>query len=50
MTGKDHKSLLAARAELIESMYGDDNTVGAEFSAICGSHSDYMWDIEMETP
>jgi len=50
MTAKDHKSLLAARAELIESMYGNDSTVGAEFSAICGSHSDYMWDIEMETP
>jgi len=50
MTGPNHKALLSARAELIEAMYGEDNKAGAEFSDICGSHSDYMWDIQHETP
>ncbi len=50
MTGSDHKSLMTARGELIEAMYGNDNASGAEFTAICGSHSDYMWDIQLETP
>ena len=50
MTGPDHKSLLAARAALIEEMYADENEAGQEFNRICGSHSDYMWDIQLETP
>jgi hypothetical protein len=50
MSGADHKSLLAARGELIDAMYGDDNEAGAEFSSICGSHEDYMWDIELASP
>lgn len=50
MSGADHKSLLAARGELIDAMYGDDNEAGAEFSSICGSHEDYMWNIEMANP
>jgi hypothetical protein len=50
MTAADHKTLLAARAELIEEMYAEDNAAGQEFNAICGSHSDYMWDIQLETP
>jgi hypothetical protein len=31
-------------------MYAEENKAGLEFNAICGSHSDYMWDIELETP
>jgi len=50
MTAVDHKSLLSARAELIDEMYGEDNKAGMEFTEICGSHSDYMWDIQIETP
>jgi len=50
LTGTDHKSLLAARGELIEAMYGEENEAGIEFSSICGSHEDYMWDIKLETP
>lgn len=50
MTADDHKQLLAARAEAIEAIYGDDNEAGAEFSAICGPHVDYMWNIIHETP
>jgi hypothetical protein len=50
VSGSDHKSLLAARGELIEAMYGDDNEAGAEFTSICGSHEDYMWDVQIEKP
>jgi len=50
MTAPTHKGLLEARGGLIEAMYGNDNAAGAEFSEICGSHSDYMWDIQIETP
>ena len=51
-TGADHKSLLAARADLIEALYGGDepNPAAVEFNEICGSHTDYLWDIQMETP
>ena len=50
MTAANHKGLMDARGELIESMYGDDNEAGAEFTAICDGHSDYMWNIQLETP
>jgi hypothetical protein len=52
LTGADHKSLLAARGELITAMYGEnnENKAGTEFSSICDSHEDYMWNIEIETP
>jgi hypothetical protein len=50
MTASDHKTLLAARAELIDEMYAENSKAGEEFGAICGSHSDYMWDIQLETP
>lgn len=45
MTATDHKSLLAARDELIETIYGEGNTAGVDLAKICGSHTDYMWDI-----
>ena len=44
MTGADMKSLMAARGEAIQTMYGD----GAEFSEICGNHVDYVWNIVHE--
>jgi len=52
MTGSDHKAVLAARADLLEALYGGDepNAAAVEFNEICGSHSDYMWDTEMSTP
>lgn len=50
MTAKDHKSLLKARGELIDEMYAEGSAAGAEFSEICGSHVDYMWNIQLETP
>ncbi len=52
VTGADHKAVLAARSDLIEALYGGDepNAAAVEFNEICGSHSDYLWDIQMETP
>ena len=52
VTGADHKAILAARGELIAALYGGDepDPAAVEFNEICGSHSDYLWDIQMETP
>ncbi len=50
MTGADHKSLLKARGELLGELFADGNAAGKEFTEICGSHADYMWDIQLETP
>ena len=51
MTGADHKSVLAARDEVIAAVYdAGGNEAGAEFSDICGDHVDYMWDIQYEKP
>ncbi|MEE8339635.1 MAG: hypothetical protein V3R56_05785 [Xanthomonadales bacterium] len=50
MTATSHKALLKARGELIDEMYAEGNKAGEEFTKICGSHVDYMWDIQLETP
>ena len=43
--------VLAARGEAIRAMYNDDGSgPGTEFSEICTSHVDYMWNIVHETP
>ena len=48
MTGADHGSLMAARGSILNAM---DELEGAdEFTEICGSHSDYLWNIEIENP
>ena len=44
MSASDHKALLKARGELLDEMYADENKAGEEFTEICGSHTDYMWD------
>jgi len=48
MTAEDWTSLFAARASIIEA--GGDSELGREFSDICGSHADYMWEIRHENP
>lgn len=50
MSGPDHKSLLNTRNELLEEIYGEDSKAGEEFTEICGSHADYMWDIKSAAP
>jgi len=49
MTGANYPDLLKARSEIMETIYGDgDNAEANEFSGICTSHSDYLWDIQHE--
>ena len=50
MTATSHNALLKARGELLDEMYAEGNAAGEEFTEICGSHADYMWDIQLETP
>jgi len=51
MSADNYGDLLAAREELIETIYGDGkNPAADEFSSICGSHTDYLWDIEHQKP
>lgn len=46
MTGESFAKVLEARGDILEALYGDgDNAVANEFSQICGSHSDYLWQI-----
>ena len=49
MTAASYPELLKARGEILEAIYGEgDNAEANEFSDICGSHSDYLWDIVHE--
>ena len=49
MTGANYPDLLKARGEILEAIYGDgDNAEANEFSSICTSHADYLWDIQHE--
>jgi len=52
MIGADHKAVLSARADLLEALYGGDepNAAAVEFNEICGSHSDYLWNIQLSSP
>jgi hypothetical protein len=51
MTANDFPGLLEARGEILAAIYGDgDNAEANEFNDICGSHSDYLWDIVHEKP
>ena len=45
MTGPDHKSVLKARAEGLAAVYAEGNKLGEELTEICGTHSDYMWNV-----
>lgn len=50
MTAKDNASLLNARDEIIEAIYGDgDNAAANEYSTICTSHADYLWEVQHES-
>ncbi|NNF65919.1 MAG: hypothetical protein HKM98_00250 [Gammaproteobacteria bacterium] len=46
MTAADWPTLFATRAAIFADLA--DNVLAEEFSEICGSHSDYMWDIKHE--
>lgn len=49
-TAKDHKALLAARSAILGELVEKHGEAMKEFSSICSSHQDYMWDITLETP
>lgn len=42
MTGASHAAVLAARGELLQATGGP---TGGGFGEICGSHTDYLWDV-----
>lgn len=49
MSGESFEQILKARGEILDAIYGDgDNPVANEFSDICTSHSDYLWEIVHE--
>lgn len=49
MTATDWDALLKARGEILEAIYADgENKEAQEFSAICDSHSDYLWEVLQE--
>lgn len=50
MTAKDNATLLKTRNEIIETLYGDgDDSPASEYSAICTSHTDYLWEVRHES-
>jgi len=49
LTGANYTDLLKAQGEILDAIYGDgDNAEANEFSNICTSHADYLWDIQHE--
>ena len=48
MTADDWPTLLKMRSAIFESFSEEDNALGESFSEICGSHSDYLWEIAHE--
>mgnify|MGYP000720855998 CR=1 FL=1 len=51
MSAESYEDLLKARAGILNKLFYDgDKKIGEEFSSICGSHQDYLWDIKIESP
>jgi hypothetical protein len=48
MTASDMPSLLAGRGSVVEMMM--DDPLADTLNDICGSHADYIWDIQFEQP
>jgi hypothetical protein len=46
MTARDLATLLKARTEAVQSM--EDEALGDMFDEICGTHTDYIWEIKFE--
>lgn len=43
ISGDSHEAILAARGEILQQ--ATDNELWDEFNDICGSHSDYLWNV-----
>ena len=50
MTAESHTAVLKARAAILREMTNAGVDSGPEFAEICGSHTDYLWDIQIESP
>ncbi len=48
MSAKDLPTLMKARGAIIDAIV--DNPLGATYTEICGSHTDYIWDIKFAKP
>ncbi len=49
MTAENYEVLFVARAGILKKLFEDEeDTSGKDFSDICGSHQDYLWDIKIE--
>lgn len=46
----DHKTLIAAVDEYSQQVQNDNPSMSDEFSVICHSHTDYLWDNEISRP
>jgi hypothetical protein len=44
MGGADHASVVAANGQVIQHVNQNHSALAQEFSNICGSHTDYLWD------
>ena len=45
MRGADHKAVLAAWGAIVDELDEKHDAASTEFSEICYTHQDYMWDI-----
>jgi hypothetical protein len=50
MTATDEKALFAARRAIFQELDEKASAAMEEFGEICGSHTDYLWNIAHETP
>jgi hypothetical protein len=49
MTATNYADLFEAWNQILDTLYeGEDSEAAVEFSDICGSHADYLWDIVHE--
>lgn len=50
MTAADDKILMKVRGEIINELVEKHEEALDEYSSICGSHQDYIWDIQVSKP
>jgi phosphoketolase len=48
ISADDVKSLMEARAAVVEAM--EDSPGGDMLTAVCGEHTDYIWEIKAQAP
>lgn len=48
MTAESHAAVLDAQTAILREISSSGVHTGPEFAEICGSHTDYLWDIQIE--